>query len=330
MPEGARRLTYRDAVNQALADEMDADGKVVLLGEDIGGSGGPFKTSAGLLERFGDRRVLDTPISETGIIGTGIGLAINGYRPVVEIMFADFLAVALDQVINQAAKYHFLSDGQVSVPLTIRAIGGAGGRFGAQHSATAESWMLTVPGLQIVSASGPLEAYGLLRGAIRSNNPVVFFEHKVLYGEAVEVDGQAMQMLPIDRCRRVRGGRDLTIVASLRMVRAAQEAALALEAEGVSAAVIDMCCLAPFETETIIDSVKRTGRLLTVEEQTVIGGWGGEVVATVAGLGLHLHAPPRRMGLPQAPLSASAVLEDLAIPTSAAIAAVGRGLCSVS
>ena len=315
-----KELTYREAIRLAMEHEMERDPTVLLLGEDVGNAGGPFKTDDGLLARFGQNRVLDTPIAENCFVGVGIGLAITGFRPIVEIMFADFLAVAADMLINEAAKYRFLAGGRFQVPLTIRAIGGATGRFGAQHSQTTESWFIGIPGLRIVAASTPADAYGLLRAAIRDPNPVLFYEHKGLYVRKGMVSMGGEAVLPLGSARLARPGRDLTVVASLLMVERSLAAAEQLAKQGIEAEVIDLRSLAPIDLETITESVGRTGRLLTVEEQHRPGGWGAEVVSALVEKAVPFKSPPQRLTLPDFPIPYSPTLEDAVIPSVAVIA----------
>lgn len=320
-------LTYRDAVREALADEMRRDERVVLLGEDIGMAGGVFKTTAGLWEEFGDDRVMDMPIAEHGFVGAALGMALTGMRPVVEIMFADFLGVCADPIANSIAKHRYMSGGQRSAPLVIRAIGGGGVSFGGQHSQTGESWFRIFPGLKIVTASDPQSAYGLLRAAIRDENPVLFLEHKALYNKKGPVARGDGQLPALEKARVVRPGRDVTVVASLMMVERALEAADMLAGEGVEAEVIDICSLRPLDTDTVVASVRKTNRLVTVGEEPVLGSWGSDVVAGVVAEAFgDLDAPPVRIGLPEAPLPFSPPLERAAIPSADKIAAAVRDL----
>ena len=308
-------VTYREAINRALRAALTADENVILLGEDIGAAGGSFKLTDGLQETFGPDRVMDTPISETGFVGAAIGLALAGFRPVVELMFADFAAVAFDQIVNEAAKYCFMSAGQLPVPLVIRCTGGGGLRFGAQHSATTESWYLTTPGLKVVAAATPQDAYGLLLSAIADPNPVVYLEHKTLLGMTGPLD-PTVGPVPLGQARVLRAGDDVTLVATLAMVRVALEAAERLAGEGVAAEVIDLRSLLPYDAATVLASVRRTGRLITIEEQTVYGGWGSSVAADVVEQAFdYLDHPPLRLGTPSAPLAFSPGLEDAALPS---------------
>lgn len=320
-------ITYREAIVAALQEEMRRDPKTLIMGEDIGESGGPFKTCLGLYEEFGGVRVRDTPIAETGFVGAALGLALTGYRPIVEIMFADFLGVCFDQIVNGIAKHRFMSGGLVTVPLVIRAIGGAGLRFAAQHSQTAESWMLSVPGLKIVCPSSPGEAYLMLKAAIRDDNPVLVLEHKALLSTKGPVAvGTAEAAMPTGP-RVLRTGRDVTIVASLAMVGKALAAADALAAEGIDAEVIDIRVLRPWDVSAISDSVRRTNVLVTVEEQSPTGGWSSDVVADVVSQAFdYLDAPPVRITLPDHPLPYSPHLEDAMIPSPERVAEAVRGL----
>ncbi len=322
-----QEITYREAIVAALTEEMRRDPKTLIMGEDIGPSGGPFKTCQGLYEEFGAARVRDTPIAETGFVGAALGLALTGYRPIAEIMFSDFLGVCFDQIVNGIAKHRFMSGAQSTVPLVIRAIGGGGLRFGAQHSQTGESWVLSVPGLKIVCPSSPAEAYGMLKSAIRDDNPVLIFEHKGLLSSKGEVETGAERLLPLTGSRVLRPGTDATIVASLAMVPRALGAADLLQADGIAAEVIDIRALRPMDTSAIAESVRKTSILVTVEEQTQVGGWGAEVVAQVTQQAFdYLDAPPARVTLPEYPLPFSPPLEDAALPTPESIAAAVKAL----
>ena len=326
-PQGvvAEEMTYRQAIRAALVDELRADNHVILLGEDIAAAGGTFKTTEGLLDEFGPERVIDTPISENGFVGAALGMAVTGMRPVVEIMFADFLLSASDAIVNEIAKFRFMSGGQTETPVTIRAIGGATGHFGTQHSATGESWYLQTPGLKVVAASSPSAAYGLLRTAIRLNDPVIFLEHKGMYTQKGLVD--RTQPLPqVGRAGIVRHGSDVTIVATLLMVPRALRAAEALAAEGIEAEVIDLRWVTPLDREGIANSVSRTGRLVIVEEQVHAGGWGATLISLLVQQGLPRNTRPCAVSLPDAPLAFSPVLEDAAVPDAERIAAAVRAL----
>lgn len=320
-------ITYRDAVKRALDEEMARDENVIFFGEDVGVAGGVFKVTPGLYEKYGPIRVRDTPISENAIIGAGIGAAVTGLRPVVELMFADFAAVTLDQIINQAAKFRYMSGGQLKVPLTIRAAQGGGAGFASQHSQCVETWFMHAPGLKVVVPSNPADVLGLLKTAIRDDNPVVFLEHKVQYAEKGEVpDGE--HIVPFGVANIVRTGSDVTIVATQRMVGVAVSAAEELAKEGISCEVIDPRTLVPLDLETIIKSVQKTGRLMTVEEAPHAGGWGGEVATRVTDNAIwSLESPVVRVTLEGALIPFSGPLEDYVIPNKGrVVAAVHRML----
>jgi pyruvate/2-oxoglutarate/acetoin dehydrogenase E1 component len=322
----AQELTYREAIREALAEEMRRDDSVLLMGEDIGPAGGPFKTTEGLYEEFGKERVRDTPIAETGFVGAALGLAVTGFRPIVEIMFADFMGVCYDQIVNSIAKYRFMAGGAVKVPLVIRTIGGGGLRFGAQHSQSGESWLLGVPGLKVVCASTPQEAYLMIKAAVRDDNPVVVIEHKALLTSKGPVQrDEALLEGTLSGPAVRRTGKDVTIVSSLAMVGRALEAAERLAAEGVAAEVIDLRVLRPMGLDAVAASVRKTNLLVTVEELHQVGGWGAEVVAQVVEKAFdYLDAPPTRVCLPDHPLPYSPPLEDAAIPTAERIAEAVR------
>lgn len=316
-------MTYRQAINAAMGDAMAADGAVLLMGEDVGADGGVFKTNSGLLERYGPERVRNTPICENGFVGVALGMSLMGMRPIVEIMFADFLPSAGDAIVNQLPKYRFMSGGQTAVPVTVRAIGGATGRFGAQHSATGESWYMHLPGLRVVTAGTPGSAYSLLRAAIADPNPVLFFEHKGLYTRKGSVARGSIA--DVGRAEIVRPGRDITIVATLLMVDRAQRAADELAADGIDAEVIDLRWLRPLDLPTVRASVERTGRLLVVEEQVHAGGWGATVVSELAIGGVAWASAPQRLSLPDdMPIPYSPLLEDASVPAAAQIVAAAR------
>ena len=299
-----------------IAQEMERDPNVVFIGEDIGAAGGVFKTTDGLLEKFGPDRVRDTPISEQAIIGAVMGAAMTGLRPIGELMFSDFFAVAWDMVANQIAKTRYMTDGQVSLPLVINTANGGGLRFGAQHSQSVESWAMAIPGLKVVAPSSPADMMGLMAGAIRDPDPVIVCEHKGLLAIKGEIpDGEVIEELGVARI--LRDGTDCTIVALAAMVPRALEAAQRLhEDHGVSAEVIDLRSLVPLDVNTILASVEKTSRLFTVEENPRLCGWGAEIVSIVADEGFwSLDAPLVRITTPHIPLPAAATLEDLAIPT---------------
>lgn len=319
--------TYREAIRNALIDEMKSDESIVLLGEDIGHAGGPFKVTEGLLDQFGSHRVLDTPIAETGIIGTAIGMSITGLRPIAEIMFADFLAVCSDQIINSMAKYRYMSAGQIALPMVIRTAGGAGARFAAQHSQTGESWFIQFPGLKLALPSNPHEAYHLTRASIRDNNPVIVYEHKVLYAQKGAVDVTKTEDQVVGQAKICRSGQHVTLVATLAMVDRALQAAEQLAQQGISAEVIDLRWLKPLDSQTVIKSVMKTNYLITIEEQHAAGGWGGDLISTIVDQAFdYLDGPPQRITLPDAPIGFSPTLEDAAIPSVERIMGVTRKL----
>jgi pyruvate dehydrogenase E1 component beta subunit len=316
-------LTYRDAINVALDDAMAADDAVLLMGEDVTSDGGVFKTNTGLVEKYGTERVRNTPICENGFLGVALGMSLVGLRPVVEFMFADFLPSAGDVIVNQLPKYRYMSGGQTAVPVTIRSICGATGRFGTQHSATGESWFMHLPGLRIVTASSPGSAYSLLRAAIDDPNPVLFFEHKGLYarkgpvsrGEIAEL-GQAAVMRP---------GSDVTIVATLLMVERSLAAAEQLAGEGIDAEVIDLRWLRPLDLPAVRSSVDKTGRLVVVEEQVHAAGWGATIVSELTIGGVRWASAPRRLSLPDdLPIPYTPTLEDQVLPGVEGIVATAR------
>jgi acetoin:2,6-dichlorophenolindophenol oxidoreductase subunit beta len=310
MPE----TTYIRAITSTLAAAMRADARVFVLGEDVA-EGGPYTATAGLAEEFGTGRVINTPISEAAITGVAIGAAQSGLRPVLEIMFIDFITLALDQLVNAAAKAHFMSGGQLTVPLVLRTQGGAGHRGGAQHSQSLESWLTHVPGLKVVMPSRPVDAAGLLAGAIADPNPVVFIENKTLYFRKGEVSEPAAPV-PLGEAAILREGTDVTVVALSRLVDDALAVADRLAAEdGIEIEVIDPRTLVPFDLEAIVESVKRTGRLVVAHEAVEHGGFGAEIVAQVQGAAFDfLDAPIGRVGAPFAPVPLSAPLEDAYLP----------------
>jgi pyruvate/2-oxoglutarate/acetoin dehydrogenase E1 component len=308
-------LTYREAVSRAIGQEMERDPSVYFLGEDIAAAGGVFKTTEGLLERFGPERVRDTPISEQAIIGAAMGAAMNGLRPIAELMFSDFFAVCWDMVANQIAKARYMTNGQVALPIVIRTANGGGVRFGAQHSQSVETWMMAIPGLKVVVPSTPVDMIGLFAAAVRDPDPVIVVEPKVLYASKGEVpDGEIVDELGV--ARTVREGEDVTICALGAMVPKALEAAGRLADEGVAADVIDVRSLVPLDMRAIADSVERTGRLVTVEENPRLCGWGAEIASIVADEKFYaLDGPIVRVTTPHLPLPSADVLEDAAIPS---------------
>ncbi len=308
-------LTYRQAVAAAIAQEMRRDPMLVMLGEDIAGAGGVFKTTVGLLDEFGPQRIRDTPISEQAIVGAAAGAAMTGVPVIAEIMFSDFLAVCFDLIANEVAKGRYMTGGQLSAPLVIRTHNGAGSRFGAQHSQSVENWCMMIPGLKVVAPSTPADVVGLLAASVRDPDPVVFFEHKTLLAKKGEVpDGEWVDEL--GTAKILREGTDCTIVALALMVDRAMEAADRLAADGISAEVIDVRSLVPLDTQTILGSISKTGRLFTVEENPQLCGWGAEIVAIAADeVFWDLDGPLVRITTPHIPLPSAASLEDLAIPS---------------
>ena len=305
-------IDFREALRSALDEELARDERVILFGEDVAVAGGVFAVTPGLHEKYGDTRVFDTPISELAMSGAAYGAAITGLRPVLEIMFGDFLALSMDMLINQATKYRFLTGGAHSVPLVIRSVVGAGGRFGAIHSQMPVSWLMGIPGLKIVAPSTPADAKGLLKAAIRDDDPVVFFEHKRLYGLKGEVNGAEPE--PLGRARVVREGSDVTLVSAMKGVHDCLEAADALAARGVSAEVIDLRTIRPVDAETIVESVRKTNRIAVVEEGPLTGGWAGEVLALVTERGLGDLDDAWRIATADSPIPYSPPLEDAHLP----------------
>ena len=309
------QLRMRQAIIQALTDEMEVDPDVILLGEDIGAAGGAFKATEGLLGQFGPLRVRDTPISEMGFLGAAVGAAATGLRPVVEIMFIEFIGVALDQLTTQAASLRYLSRGAYSVPMTVRAAAGAGLGFGCQHSQMLEHWFRGTPGITVVVPSGAATAYGLLRSAIRSDDPVVFLEHKALYGEREDVITGEKGLIPLGRSRTVRSGSDVTLIGLGRTTGIALQAAES--ASSWDAEVIDLMSIAPWDRSAVLESVHRTRRLVIVEEGGLCGGWGSDISDAVVGeLWGELIAPPLRITSPDAPIPYAAELEKRFLPDS--------------
>jgi pyruvate/2-oxoglutarate/acetoin dehydrogenase E1 component len=317
--------SFREAVGEALAAELERDPTVVLLGEDIT-LGGVFNTTSGLVERFGRERVIDTPISELAFTGAAVFAAIRGLRPVVEIMFADFLALVMDTLQNQASKYWYVSNNQASVPLVVRTAVGGGGRFGACHSQTPTSMVLGEPGLKLIAPSNAVDAKQLLRAAIQDDNPVVFFEHKLLYGRKDELPADDAPVEPLGRAAVARGGGDVTIAAAMAAVETALEAAESLAADGIEAEVIDLRSLRPLDVETIAESASKTRRLVVVEEGPAIGGYAAEVVASAVEGADSLRA--RRVTMPDHAIPFSPLLEDASLPAPAAVADAARDLLS--
>jgi acetoin:2,6-dichlorophenolindophenol oxidoreductase subunit beta len=321
MPE----VTYREAVRDALSQAMRTDDRIFIMGEDIAEMGGSMGVTQGMLDEFGPERVRNTPISEIGIVGTGIGAAIQGMLPVVEIMYEDFLTISMEQIVNQAAKHRTMSGGQVKVPLTIRTQGGAGWSPGAQHAQQLEAWFVHVPGLKVVFASTPEDVRGLLWSSIYDSNPVLFFEHRTLYPLKGDVPEQ-IDPIPLGKARVHREGTDVTVVATGRLVHEALKAADEAEQDGVSVEVVDPRTLSPLDTETIVESVKKTTRCVTAHEAVVQGGFGAELAAVIQhGAFDYLDAPIERVGAKFAPLPFAPVMEEWCVPHAAdVLAAIKR------
>lgn len=311
-----KEITYAQAICEALDEEMERDDNIVMLGEDIGFIGGNFKTSVGLLEKYGDMRVKDTPISEAGFVGMGVGMALTGLRPVIELMFSDFLLVAADQVINQAAKIRYMSGGQATVPMVIRTPIGAGRSSAAQHSQSMQAMIAHFPGLKVVLPSTAQEAKGLLKTAIRDNNPVLFFENKMEYNKTYQIDDE-VEPIPFGKANVVREGEDITVVATSSLVMKSQEAAEKLEKEGVSVEVIDLRTLVPLDIDTVLASVKKTGKLIIADESHEVCGVGAEIgFQVMEKVFYYLDAPVGRVSTPNVPLPFSPSLEFPLIPST--------------
>ncbi len=324
-----REITYLEAVREAMTLEMRADPSVFLMGEDVGVYGGAFGVSKGMLSEFGGERVRDTPISEAAIAGAAAGAAIMGMRPIFEIMFMDFVAISMNQLVNQAAKMRFMFGGKVSVPLVMRAPAGSGTGAAAQHSQSLESWFVASPGLKVVAPSTPYDAKGLLIASIRDNNPVVFMEHKLLYRTKGPVPEESYSV-PLQKAEVKRVGRHVTVIAISVMVQRALEAAQILEQEGIELEVVDPRTLKPLDTQTILDSVSKTGRVLIVHEAPITGGYGGELAAVISGGEAfdRLDAPIRRLAGRDIPIPYNRILEKAAVPQVEDIVCAARELAT--
>jgi acetoin:2,6-dichlorophenolindophenol oxidoreductase subunit beta len=321
-------ITYREAVSEGIARELRRDPSVVCLGEDIGAAGGVFKTTAGLLAEFGKQRVWDTPISEQAILGVAMGAAMTGMRPVAEIMFSDFFACCWDYLANEIPKMRYMTGGQVTVPLVVRTANGGGLGFGAQHSQAVENWALAIPGLKVAAPSTPADVVGLMAAAIRSDDPVVFFEHKGLFASKGPAAPEG-HVVELGRAAVVREGSDVTLVGLAATVPLALAAADQLAGDGISAEVIDLRCLVPLDMATVLASLGRTSRLVIVEENPYQGGWGGTVASVVADEGFELlDAPVRRVAAACVPLPFADVLEQQVIPTVDAVTGTVRALAA--
>ena len=327
-PVETRELTFGQAIYEALAEEMRRDERVVVLGEDVAEAGTVFKVLSGLVDEFGTKRVVDTPISEPGFTGIGVGAAMTGLRPVIDIMFGDFLTLVMDQLVNQAAKTHYMSGGKLKVPMVLRTTLGATRRSAAQHSQSLQALVSHIPGLKVVLPSTPYDAKGLLKTAIRDDNPVVFMEDKMDYQQKGPVPAEEY-LLPFGVADVKRAGNDVTIVATSSMVTVALEAAKRLEADGISAEVIDPRTTVPLDSATLIDSARKTGRAVVIDEGHRSYGVTAEIAATIAEHAFYyLDAPVLRFGAMDVPIPFSPVLEDLTVPTAEQVAAEVRKLCS--
>jgi pyruvate dehydrogenase E1 component beta subunit len=328
MPETAQReLTFAQAVNEALAEEMRRDTRVCIFGEDVAEAGTPFKVLSGLVQEFGVERVIDTPISEAGFTGVGVGAAMTGMRPVIDIMFGDFLTLTMDQMVNQAAKVHYMSGGKWKVPMVLRTTLGASRRSAAQHSQSLHAWFSHVPGLKVVMPSTPYDAKGLLKSAIRDENPVVFFEDKMMYKLKGPVPAEDYT-IPFGVADVKREGDDITLVATSSMVQVALEAAVLLEGVGISAEVIDPRTMWPLDEKTLIESVQKTSRAIVVDEGYERYGVTAEIASVIAeGAFFDLEAPVKRMGAMHVPIPFSPPLEDATVPTGRALFAAAKKLC---
>ena len=317
-------LEFRVAIREAIVEEMERDESVVFFGEDVAAEqGGVFAVTPRIQERFGEARMFDTPISELALAGAAFGAAVSGLRPIIEIMFGDFMGLAMDSLVNQSAKYWYISNEQRSVPLVVRSAVGGGGRFGAMHSQTHATWFQGVPGLKIAFPSSPAEAKGLLKAAIRDDNPVIFLEHKRLYSVKAPAP-EAGEVLPLGRARIARAGKDVTIVSVGKGVPDALEAAELLSVSGVQAEVIDLRTLRPLDLDTVLESVARTNRVLAVEEGPATGGWGSGLLGQVAEHGLGDIDDAWLLATGELPIPYSPTLEDAFIPGVEAIASAVR------
>lgn len=309
-----REITYRQALNEALAEEMERDQSVFLMGEDVAVYGGAYGVTLNLMQKFGEKRVRDTAISEAAIIGAGLGAAITGMRPVVEIMYIDFMGICLEQIGNQVAKIRYMFGGKTKVPLVIRTEGGAGRTLGAHHSQSLESWFLHIPGLKVVMPATPADAKGLLKSSIREDNPILFIEHKMLYNVKGSVP-EGEYLLPIGKADVKRPGKDATVITYSRMLYPTLEAAKRLAGEGIELEIIDPRTLLPLDIEAIAESVRKTHRAIIVEEDTKTGGTGAEIgMQIIENCFDHLDAPVLRIAGADVPMPKSAVLEKMAIP----------------
>lgn len=312
-------ITLRDAISRGLREALDRDSSVFLMGEDIGAYAGAYAITKGFFDEYGPERIRDTPISESGVVGAAVGAAMGGMRPIVEIMTVNFMLLAMDQIVNNAAKLRYMSNGQITIPMVIRTVTGGGGALGATHSQMFEGWFAAVPGLKVVLPSDPYDALGLLRSCISDNNPVIFSEHALLYNLRGNVPEEEYT-IPLGAAAVKREGTDVTIIAYSRMVHVALEAAEELSKKGVSAEIIDLRTLRPLDTDSIVESVKKTGRALVVEETWKTGGFAGEIVSTIQEEAFdYLDGPVGRVAGLDVPTPYSEALEAAVIPTAARI-----------
>jgi len=326
MPEASRELTYAQAVNEALAEEMRRDPTVCIFGEDVAEAGTPFKVLSGLVAEFGKERVIDTPISEAGFTGVGVGAAMTGLRPVVDIMFGDFITLTMDQMVNQAAKVHYMSGGKWKVPMVMRTTLGATRRSAAQHSQSLHAWFSHVPGLKVALPSTPYDVKGLLKSAIRDDNPVIIFEDKMMYKLKGPVPAEDY-VVPLGVADVKRVGDDISLIATSSMVQVALEAAVLLAEIGISAEVVDPRTTWPLDEKTLIESVKKTSRAIVLDEGYERYGVTAEIAAVVAsGAFYDLDAPVRRMGAMHVPIPFSPPLEDVTVPTAQTVFEAARAM----
>jgi pyruvate dehydrogenase E1 component beta subunit len=322
-----REISFAQAVNEALAEEMRRDQRVFVIGEDVAEAGTPFKVLSGLVQEFGAGRVIDSPISEAGITGIGVGAAMTGMRPVVDIMFGDFITLTMDQMVNQAAKIHYMSGGKLKVPMVMRTTLGATRRSAAQHSQSLHAWFSHIPGLKVVLPSTPYDAKGLLKSAIRDDNPVVFFEDKLMYQMKGPVPEEEYT-IPLGVADIKREGKDVTLISTSSMVQVSLSAADILEASGIAAEVIDIRTTVPLDKKTLLTSAKKTSRVIVVDEGYERYGVTAEIASVIADEAFYyLDAPVKRMGAMDVPVPFSPVLEDQTVPTPEAVAAMARRLC---
>ena len=331
MPETAttvREISFGEAIKEAIAEEMRRDPKVVLMGEDVAEAGTTFKVLTGLVDEFGTGRIIDTPISEAGFTGLGVGAAMTGMRPIVDIMFGDFMTIIMDQVVNQAAKIHYMSGGMWKVPMVVRCTMGATRRSAAQHSQSLHAWPSHIPGLKVVVPSTPYDAKGLFKSAIRDDNPVVFFEHKISYRKVKGPVPEDDYVIPLGVADVKREGRDVTIIATSSMVQVALGAATMLEGVGVSAEVVDPRTMWPLDEETLVESVKKTSRCIVMDEGYARYGVAAELAAVVAnGAFYHLDAPVSRLCALHVPIPFSPALEDVTVPNERLVVDLAMKLC---